>query len=806
MKAQSGDSKLGLIQLMPAISEDAHSGSTRAAWVTAIDGSPVDATWLVNDGARWPRADIMGMLELKDKTEADGRVGITGLKEGLAPVAAAVTVGGGEEEEETNVAENDINVEDIDFKNIFNLLYPPQAVRTQVQKRTQIMLLKEVCKQVRGFFNKKFEKLCREKEDVMGKLDSFNSRIREIHSELQIEEHIFKPSLRDVEIAGSAIVVNDAELVNRPYLSAASQQKRQREEEERRRREEENKEDDSKERALVDMMNNTLEVKRDVFAEASALQRPEWMDSTVPELMTEVQRKEVEEFEAKFKLLQEEQARYRTQLQNDKRIIVDEVKKLYSEFDDKLKHLAEERIFTEREILSHEMYMSRLAMSMASHDQLRRELADAEKSIENANAVYKKKQQVVTDFKLDVEMAASNLKQKEAELAALKKSFNADLKNKSNREASNNFDPDTFKELKKWFDNKRGHADYDGYDGNDMTASEMTTFGFSTERKSSSMSRSARSSKLKSKRNKTSRQNRSKNAGGKSRMGASRQGVSARASQGPTGSRMGVYQQAAQDLKDQQDEVPSAILRDPFHDIVVKLEKDALRDEDNKPSLEDIDIDKAVIPGLLGAEIRTVWEAMNNLRKAYWEKDIEATAARAVHKALDVKLTELSVDESIASQSRRTLISQREGILSSIASLNQNLQCLVALRQGQDEVDRDVVVTDYSDAILIPALVVNRYNSRIKELGQDKVSVLNDIRRRRRKINILTWEARHKEMEVRDQEAYYWEVHGFKVTRDMQQVIQEVDQGTSKAKVKKDSFNFWECSIWLIFFKLGSFE
>jgi len=43
---------------------------------------------------------------------------------------------------------------------------------------------------------------------------------------------------------------------------------------------------------------------------------------------------------------------------------------------------------------------------------------------------------------------------------------------------------------------------------------------------------------------------------------------------------------------------------------------------------------------------------------------------------------------------------------------------LVCLKQGQDEVDRNAVVTEYTDAVLVPTAVVDTFNSRIKGLDE----------------------------------------------------------------------------------------
>lgn len=41
--------------------------------------------------------------------------------------------------------------------------------------------------------------------------------------------------------------------------------------------------------------------------------------------------------------------------------------------------------------------------------------------------------------------------------------------------------------------------------------------------------------------------------------------------------------------------------------------------------------------------------------------------------------------------------------------------------QGQDEVPRGAVVTDYGDSVLIPSAIVNQTNDEIRKLGGEKV-------------------------------------------------------------------------------------
>ncbi len=73
--------------------------------------------------------------------------------------------------------------------------------------------------------------------------------------------------------------------------------------------------EDIKDRALVEMMHGTLEVKRDVLGEATNLELPEWMDTLGPAEMNELQLKEFDTYTQKVKALQEEQNAYRKSLE-----------------------------------------------------------------------------------------------------------------------------------------------------------------------------------------------------------------------------------------------------------------------------------------------------------------------------------------------------------------------------------------------------------------------------------------------------------------------------------------------------------
>ena len=79
------------------------------------------------------------------------------------------------------------------------------AIRTNVQKKTQILLLKEILRICKLSFNEYFETFYREKEDCVASIESRNVRIQEIQNELRIQEDFFKPRWLNEELPNSAV-------------------------------------------------------------------------------------------------------------------------------------------------------------------------------------------------------------------------------------------------------------------------------------------------------------------------------------------------------------------------------------------------------------------------------------------------------------------------------------------------------------------------------------------------------------------------------------------------------------------------
>jgi hypothetical protein len=164
---------------------------------------------------------------------------------------------------------------------------------------------------------------------------------------------------------------------------------------------------------------------------------------------------------------------------------------------------------------------------------------------------------------------------------------------------------------------------------------------------------------------------------------------------------------------------------------------------------------------------------MQELRNSRLEKEIEVKHLVIKHNDLRVKLDGLHAEEAAIVSCINSFRASRDEIVDVMKHLETDMEIIVSLRQGQDEIDKDEIVTDYSDAILIPISVLAKFNSRIKELGRDKIGVLSKIKTFRRKINMVDWEARHLSLKSKHFEEYYTDLQLFRVTRELQQILRE---------------------------------
>jgi len=160
---------------------------------------------------------------------------------------------------------------------------------------------------------------------------------------------------------------------------------------------------------------------------------------------------------------------------------------------------------------------------------------------------------------------------------------------------------------------------------------------------------------------------------------------------------------------------------------------------------------------------------------------------------LAVKSRELKVmqDQLVALETQERALEGQIGSLSdtkgSLASriefYDLNLEVLVAVKQGQDEIVQDPVTTDYSDAMLVDRSVVEVTNEAITKLGKEKVAILTKIKNFRKNINFMLWEHKFLEETASNLDEHYTDLHMLRVTKSLQSFIKGGDTA-NKQKVE----------------------
>eukprot|EP01039_Chlorochromonas_danica_P000926 gene926-1008_t len=783
----------------------------RCAWAASLRGCPGEVGWLVNDGLCWP---LLWTLEdtVAAATGAVPSGGNAGAASGAAgpattsgvgnsKIPGTTTVGGeeaagggngggggnGDDDEEASLLSHEDYYE-VDENELLNLVYAPQTVRSIVQKRNQILFLKEVVQRVKERFNEAFSKLQREKEDAIAFIDSRNERISAILEELHQTETVWRPRWSDEEKAGSAVEVSPEEMVTKPYESEEARQQRLRETEEKARRQAGDEQQAERERALVDMMRGTLEVKRDVFAEALLLQRPPWMDTLTPAEMTDVQLREFEAYQSKLRELQEEQAHYRKTLEQEMKKLKVEISDCCKAFNDKLEALHRVKVVAKKEVLAQEVAIARIAGSLVQADHLRA----ASKRHDSKLQEVRKERTEVKSRNEKVNKSLDGLKERISEVQeeekAMDKSFRRDLQNLCN----NTFDQESLKIFTALYRKRiypRGGLAYSGDNYNDqsdvdVSASASHRFRRSVKDASSSRRKTSNTSSRRGDLGAT------KSNANKSRMRSSRN-VSSSAAAGANNatnakdSALGPMQQAAQALLNTEAESNSAIKeKDPFFVSLQAKEKTKRLTEAQIPLVSPLSMELDCPEGFVVDQFS--WSKLQELRNARIEKEIEAKLLLIEQNEARAKMAMLEQEESRLNDRVNEGRQARDESTTELARTETDLEVIVTLLQGQDEVDRDAVATEYLNALLCPVDVIAKYNARIKDLGNEKIAILAKTKVFRRKINLIGWDAKHQGLQAKHFEAYYTDLQLFRVTRDLQKVILEGETANNqKDRVEK---------------------
>ncbi|XP_065815859.1 cilia- and flagella-associated protein 43 [Labrus bergylta] len=253
-------------------------------------------------------------------------------------------------------------------------IYDQFSLQTTEQRINQMILLQDVIYRIKTGFNANFEAVHKQKVLELSRVRDRNQHIKEIMLELDMNETLWEPSLTVSEWPERLLTVDDSEIKAEKYLTPE-----QKEKEERKKLEEQRrlaaKGDNFRERALDNMMDGALEVKKENILKME-IPPPEFVLTKPVIHWTEEERKIHKEYKKKDKDLNEEKEKYKKALENEIKKLQAATKDVTERFDETLKQLFEKKLNCEMTIYQEELKMTYLAYSvLVEVEMTNRELA-----------------------------------------------------------------------------------------------------------------------------------------------------------------------------------------------------------------------------------------------------------------------------------------------------------------------------------------------------------------------------------------------------------------------------------------------
>jgi hypothetical protein len=252
-----------------------------------------------------------------------------------------------------------------------HLLYHPMAVFSRMRKITQLSLIAAKIERLKRRFNKVFEYVREAKVDNLDQIKRKMGRIMDIQREMKINEPITFPTLSMNEIADSVLVVTDLDLPPPKAAMATSSSVNELSLDANGRPRDlvaEKRESDS--RALKEMMNGTLETKKDLSQLDEELVRPSWMTDLGADVWTEEQKLQFALFERKEKALKTERDTRQRLLESELKKAKSDVNDICRMFDTRLKTLWNSRLLVAKRIHREELSILNLVHDLLEEEQM----------------------------------------------------------------------------------------------------------------------------------------------------------------------------------------------------------------------------------------------------------------------------------------------------------------------------------------------------------------------------------------------------------------------------------------------------
>jgi WD40 repeat protein len=700
-------------------------------WQSDLQEVPADINWLINVGALEASLDPAKQIEERAAKEKAA-------KEGKPEETKKTKKDDDEDEEEGGDAAEKTEEDDAKEETLVDMLYHPAALRTPVQKCRQIMLLKALVQENKLAFNQRFTTLYDHKDDRVSTIDSMNVRIKEILAELETTKDFLQPKWAAMERPEGVLEVTAAEMTKKPYETEGMKKIRLAAEAAEEERLKLAAKDDIGGRALQDMMNGTLEMKKEVSHLQEELVAEEWMTEIAYADMDADQHKLVHEFEDKVKAREEEKEKQRKAFELELKKNNTEIAEICRVFDEKVDQLFTLYNQVNMSICVQELYIHRLGLSVSLKRADGRLITKTDQELATVGEERQVLLQKIAAYRPNLDSAKEAFEALHVEDRAQERNFKKELQ----EAVGVSLDQDAIKILITLFKLRTaaGKAEQD-----------RTANPGSTTRQSY---RASGSHNLVPQGRKPSFAKAKKKEGEDTASPAAAGNPIAEAMQAAlveSAKRTGAYD-------------PYAVLDD------AKEKKGA---SNQLSSSAPLDMEKDCPEGFVVDD--AVWQKMSELRSRKIDQENTIKLKTADVAELQEEFDLLEKSDATLQKTIKQLAGKKKEYTTRKDYYDVNLEVLVAMKQGQDEMTQDPVMVDYTDAMLVSREVVEVKNAEITGLGKEKVAILSKIKNFRKNINYMLWEHKFLEETSTDLEEHYTDLHMLRVTKDLQAFIKGGD-------------------------------
>ncbi|XP_049456039.1 cilia- and flagella-associated protein 43 isoform X1 [Epinephelus fuscoguttatus] len=247
-------------------------------------------------------------------------------------------------------------------------IYNQFCLQTTEQKINQIILLQDVIYNIKTSFNTEFDAVHKQKVQELNRVRDRNRQIRDIMLKLDMNEKLWEPSLTISEQPKRLLTVDDSEIKAEKFLTPEKKEEERKKLEEQKRLAAEG--DEVRDRALDDMMDGVLEVKKEDILKME-IPLPEFVLSKPDSQWTEEEKKAFKENEKKSKDLSEEKEKYKKSLENEMKKLQASNRDATKKLDDTLTKLFEKKMKCEMTIYQEELKITYLVYSVLTEDEMR---------------------------------------------------------------------------------------------------------------------------------------------------------------------------------------------------------------------------------------------------------------------------------------------------------------------------------------------------------------------------------------------------------------------------------------------------